>query len=169
MLHLVIRRLEVADAPILQDCRLAALLAAPDAFVATHAEVVNTPLAAVMAELSDPDNHYVGAFAGRLVGFARFVRPARAARRHVAEVRSVFVDAAWRRQHVAHRLLARLIEDARTQGLESLTLAVLADNLAARRLYESLGFELIGTEPRAVRKARADMDLLHYWRALAGG
>lgn len=168
MPDILIRKLGSGDARILQACRLAALQESPEAFVATYAEVKHTPVLALEAELDDADIHYVGAFVdGRLVGFARCVRPVRKARRHTAEVRSVFVHTAHRGNHVATRLLAQLIADARAEGLETLTLLVLADNVAARRLYESLGFRPIGTEQRAVKRDHGYVDQVQYWLGLA--
>ncbi|HEY7358830.1 MAG TPA: GNAT family N-acetyltransferase, partial [Ktedonobacterales bacterium] len=50
-------------------------------------------------------------------------------------------------------LVAEAIAQARTiPGLEQLLLAVVTTNTAARRLYQSLGFEVYGTEPRAMKQ-----------------
>jgi len=158
-----IRKLEKSDARLLQSCRLLGLKESPDSFLALYHEVSGTPLPEVESELEDENIRYVGAFAGEeIVGFMRFVRFQRSARRHVAEVRSVYVKKALRGQQVGSRLLDHLIEDARAAGIESLVLAVLADNAAARRLYESRGFRLHGMEPRGVKKERGDIDQALY-------
>jgi L-amino acid N-acyltransferase YncA len=163
-----IRRLGKGDARSLQDCRLLGLEESPDAFLATRDEVAGTPLSAVESELVDPDIRYLGAFSGdELVGFMRFVRFGRRARRHVAEVRSVYVRRDARGQRVGARLLTHLIEDARAAGVESLVLSVLADNVAARRLYEACGFRPYGLEPRAVRKGGRYVDQALYALDLA--
>lgn len=167
MADAVIRRLAAADAMVLQACRLAALQDSPEAFVVTYEEVKDTPIPSVAASLEDPNTHWLGACVDdELVGFMRFVRPVALARRHTAEVHSVYVRAAHRGRQVAQQLLAQLIADARDLGLETLTLWVFADNAAARHLYESFGFRLIGTEPRACRTARGDVDEVHYWLPL---
>ena len=150
---MLIRKLAKDDAAALQACRLFGLRESPDAFLVTLDEVSDTPVAQVEADLLDPDMCYVGAFEEReLVGFMRFVRFQRAARRHVAEVRSVYVKQSARGRGTGTRLLRQLLQEARSVGLGSLVLSVLEDNLAARRLYESCGFALYGTEPRAIRK-----------------
>jgi L-amino acid N-acyltransferase YncA len=150
---MLIRKLAKDDAAALQACRLFGLRESPDAFLVTLDEVSDTPVAQVEADLLDPDMCYVGAFdGGELVGFMRFVRFRRAARRHVAEVRSVYVKQAARGRKTGTKLLRQLQQEAKAAGLESLVLSVLEDNVAARRLYESSGFRLYGTEPRAIRK-----------------
>jgi len=167
---MLIRKLEKKDAAELKRCRLRALCESPDAFLVTHGEVSDTPLAALEAELVDDDICYVGAFVdGALAGFMRLVRFPRLARRHVAEVRSVHVSAAYRGQGMGAGLLHRLIELARQAGIRSLILAVLADNVAARRLYESCGFRLYGVEPCAVRKGDGYIDQALYALDLAAG
>jgi len=160
---MLIRTLLKEDAPSLQECRLRGLEESPEAFLVTLGEVADTPMSIVEAELADDGIHYVGAFEGdELVGFMRYVRFQRQARRHVAEVRSVYVQASARGNKVGSRLLRRLVEDARAAGIESLILAVLADNAAARRLYESCGFRLHGIEPRAIRKGGSYTDQALY-------
>ena len=67
-----------------------------------------------------------------------------------------------RGQKLGSRLLQQLAADARAAGIESLVLAVLADNAAARRLYEACGFTLYGTEPRAIRKPAGYTDQALY-------
>lgn len=57
-----------------------------------------------------------------------------------AEVKRMFVDAAWRGRGVGRALLTALIDGARARGYETLRLGTLDDMMAARQLYESLGF-----------------------------
>jgi GNAT superfamily N-acetyltransferase len=57
-----------------------------------------------------------------------------------AEVKRMFVDAAWRGKGVGRALLVALIAGARARGYATLWLGTLDDMTAARRLYESLGF-----------------------------
>lgn len=163
-----IRRLSKTDAGILQECRLSGLQESPEAFLASYVDVKDTPLSQVEAELADPDIHYVGAFEGdRLVGFMRYVRFSRLSRRHVAEVRSVYVRGSHRRRGLARELLDHLVQEAKAAGIESLILSVLSTNLSARRLYESAGFDVYGEEPRAIRKPGGDIGQLHLWRDLS--
>jgi L-amino acid N-acyltransferase YncA len=160
---MLIRKLEEKDASELQQCRLLGLQESPEAFLVAYSEVAGTPLPQVASELADQNILYVGAFFGEeLVGFMRFVRFQRKARSHVAEVRSVYVKKALRGQGVGAGLLRCLIVDAKAAGIESLVLSVLADNSAARRLYESCGFELYGIEQRAIKKGERYIDQAQY-------
>lgn len=160
---MLVRKLTADDAAVLQACRLFGLDESPDAYLATLAEVRQSPLSRLEGELRDDDIHYVGAFDGeQMIGFMRYLRDPRQARRHVAEVRSVYVRGSARGRKVGSTMLRTLIDDARAAGIESLILAVLEDNAAARRLYESCGFRLYGMEPMAIRKAEGDIDQAHY-------
>jgi len=161
---MVIRKLHKEDATALQECRLFGLRESSEALLLTYAEVAGTPLSQLEAELADKDIHWLGAFDGDvLVGFMRFVRFPRLARRHVAEVRSVYVLPSARGQKLGARLLARIIQEARSAGIESLLLAVLENNSAARALYEACGFHCYGIEPKAVRKGTGHVGQALYW------
>ena len=145
---MLIRQLSADDAEILWQARLQALCESPAAFLSTLAEAQNDSAEVMRAQLADPGTRYFGAFIdGMLAGFLRYVRPMRMARRHTAEVHSVHVGTDHRGQGVARQLL-------------------LAAFAAARALYESLGFSVIGTEPRAVKRAGSYADIVSYWISL---
>jgi len=164
---MLIRQLSAEDAEILWQARLQALCESPAAFLSTLAEAQNDSAEVMRAQLADPGTRYFGAFIdGMLAGFLRYVRPMRMARRHTAEVHSVHVGTDHRGQRVARQLLLAAFAAARAEGIESLSLTVLADNTAARALYESLGFSVIGTEPRAVKRAGSYADIVSYWITL---
>lgn len=160
---MLIRQLSADDADILWQARLQALRESPAAFLSTLAEAQNDSAEVMRAQLADPGTRYLGVFVdGALVGFLRYVRPVRIARRHTAEVHSVHVDAGHRGRGIARQLFLAAFADARAEGIESLTLTVLADNAAACRVYESLGFTVFGREPQAVKRAGAYTDLVAY-------
>jgi RimJ/RimL family protein N-acetyltransferase len=54
----------------------------------------------------------------------------------------------YRGQGVGRRLIAAALEKARRRGLERIELDVFADNVPARRLYESVGFTVEGVRRR---------------------
>jgi GNAT superfamily N-acetyltransferase len=57
-----------------------------------------------------------------------------------AEVKRMFVDAAWRGRGVGRALLDALIAGARARNYTTLRLGTLRDMTAAQALYHSLGF-----------------------------
>lgn len=58
---------------------------------------------------------------------------------------------AFRGRGVGRELMVNLIARAKSQdGLEQIVLTVTTQQVAARRLYESLGFVQFGHEPRAL-------------------
>ena len=65
---------------------------------------------------------------------------------------SLWLDPEVRGRGLARPLVAAAVEWARDQRVQSITLRVASDNLAARAVYESLGFALVVTaetvEPR---------------------
>lgn len=79
----------------------------------------------------------------------------------VAEVKRMFVDAAWRGRGVGRALMDAVIAGARTREYATLRLGTLDDMLAAQALYRSLGFT-------PVQRYRPDelVDTRFYERAL---
>ena len=55
-------------------------------------------------------------------------------------IKNMIVDAAFRRQGYAKKLLARVEEYAQELDIQNVSLEVLADNDGAMRLYESQGY-----------------------------
>lgn len=166
---MIIRPLTEDDAVALWAARLQALRESPAAFLSTLAEAAGDTARLMRTQLTDPHTRYFGAFdQTQLAGFLRYVRPVRLARRHTAEIHSVHVGAAHRGRGIARQLFLAAFAVARTDGIESLTLTVLADNAAARGLYESLGFTESGVEPRAVKRDGCYVDMVSYWISVTG-
>ena len=65
----------------------------------------------------------------------------------------------WRRQHVGEALVRQLCAALQRQGSRSLTLEVRASNLAAKALYLSQGFQLVGTRRNYYKKPAEDAEL----------
>ncbi len=64
---------------------------------------------------------------------------------HVARLCTIAVDVGFRGRGVGTRLMRHLELEAARRGCGAMRLEVRVDNLAARRLYEALGYELMGT------------------------
>lgn len=60
---------------------------------------------------------------------------------HEAHITNIAVAPAYQGQHVAHRLLDLMIERARANDSECVSLEVRIDNEVAKTLYRSMGFE----------------------------
>jgi ribosomal protein S18 acetylase RimI-like enzyme len=70
---------------------------------------------------------------------------------HKAVLWGVFVHPDWRRGGLARSLLGELFAYARARGVTQVKLSVNVENEKAAALYRSLGFEVYGREPRAMR------------------
>ena len=98
---------------------------------------------------------------GELAG-AYYLKPnfvGRAA--HIANA-GYFVRAAFRGRRLGRDLVVHSLGEARRVGFDALQFNLVFESNPARRLYEELGFEVVGRVPRAVE----GMDALIYWRAL---
>jgi ribosomal protein S18 acetylase RimI-like enzyme len=144
-----IRRLIPADASDYRAIRLAALQGDAVAFGSTYEAEVGRPLSHFAERLTS--SVVYGAYADeRIIGMAGFKRHEGARDCHKAFVWGTYVRPELRRQGVAQALLAAVLRDARAV-VEQLTLCVVKDNAAALALYRGLGFEVYGTEPRALK------------------
>lgn len=83
-----------------------------------------------------------------------------------AEILTLGVAPAARRQGIAQALLDDLVERARQAGVRSLGLEVAADNRAARRLYERCRFSAVGERRDYYRRGNTSVDALIFRRAL---
>jgi len=57
----------------------------------------------------------------------------------------------YREKGIGQRLIAEVLRASRACGLERVELAVFADNMRARRLYEKFGFIVEGVRPRRAK------------------
>ena len=65
-----------------------------------------------------------------------------------AHVTTFAIAPAWRRNHLAERLLVAILDIALDRRATEATLEVRLSNLPARRLYEKFGFRPVGIRPR---------------------
>lgn len=150
-----VRTLGLADVDDFRRIRLTALEEEPTAFSASY-EIELTQPEKFRERLAPAHDRFVlGAFVGhRLIGIAGFHRETAPKRRHAGSVTGMFVLANERGRGVARRLLTEIIVRARAfEGLEQLELSVTTGNVAARSLYEALGFVCWGTQPNALKVA----------------
>lgn len=83
-----------------------------------------------------------------------------------AEIFTLCAAPRVRRQGIARELIEHLFTRARRTGARSVGLEVAADNLAARKLYEQLGFIQAGRRRDYYRRAGTAVDALLLRRVL---
>ena len=149
-----IYKLNEEDAQMYQEIRLNALKTNPEAFGSTFEREVEFSLDQVASRVAPTKDRYVlGAFhTGELVGTVTFMRESGIKMYHKGNIFGMYVKPEYRRMAIGKALLVALIEQAKQdEGLEQINLAVVTDNLSAKKLYESLGFEVYGTERNALK------------------
>ena len=159
-----IRRLTEDDLDALWTVRLRALKDNPEAFGSTYEETVARGKESFRWRVGQGDDvFYLGAFDDTLVGIVGFFREEGIKNRHKGYLVSMYVLPERRGQGVGKALVQELIARAKQiVGLEQLLLAVVTTNPTASRLYRSLGFEVYGTQPRALKAGESywDEDLM---------
>ena len=92
-----------------------------------------------------PDDVLVAELDGEVVGYLSLGHPTELqASDHVLQVTGIAVDPAVQGRGVGRALVEAAIAEARRRRTRRLTLRVLGPNAAARRLYETCGFEVEG-------------------------
>jgi RimJ/RimL family protein N-acetyltransferase len=154
---ILIRHLDAADAGPYQALKLAVMRDAPLAFAQTYEEAAKRSLNDVANRLARADETAGGtwgAFSAKaeLVGAASLERGSQERNGHRAVVWGLFVAPCWQGRGIGRRILEAVIAHARSlEGLEELGIIVMAESHVARRLYESLGFNVYASDPRAWR------------------
>ncbi|WP_237569883.1 ribosomal protein S18-alanine N-acetyltransferase [Mycolicibacterium lacusdiani] len=111
------------------------------------------PAVAFIRELESRHNHYVAARVdGRLVGYAGITRLGRTPPFEY-EVHTIGVDTAFQGRGIGRRLLDMLLQIADGGAV---FLEVRTDNDAAIKLYQSVGFDVVGLRKRYYRVSGAD-------------
>lgn len=137
--------------------RLEALLAEPAAFASSYEdelafrdEVWRTRLTSAYER--DGNLTFFAEVDGALIGMAGAGWSSKTKLRHVAEVYGVYVSPNMRGRGLASRLMSRLLAELRSLGwIEKARLDVNVESQAAARLYEKLGFAIVGTARRELK------------------
>ena len=97
---------------------------------------------AMASQLENTNTYYlVAEDESAVVGYAGLHAPRGA---ETAEVHTVTVTEALRRQGIGRRMLLVLLDEAAARGATEVFLEVRIDNPSAQELYKSLGFEAVG-------------------------
>jgi ribosomal protein S18 acetylase RimI-like enzyme len=144
----LIRRLTTADAAAYRELRLNGLRNAPTAFGSSYEAESKQTVADFEGWMTR--SYIAGAWLdGALVGAASFYRLDGLKTAHRGNIWGVYVTPDARGHGIARALISHVIAHARTQ-VSQVHLSVVTENDSARRLYESLGFTIYGTEPRSL-------------------
>jgi RimJ/RimL family protein N-acetyltransferase len=162
-----IRLLTEPDAEAWWHLRRLALETDPRSFVESVADHDKTTVDAVKEKLrrGGPENCIIGVFdhamfksgqqvsdTGQLIAIAGFYRHQQAHLKHKGHIWGVYVRQESRGKGVAKAMIADIVRRAHSvPGIEQITLVVSATQAAARRVYESVGFQRYGTEPRSLK------------------
>lgn len=151
-----IRPLSVDDLDIFREIRAEALQKHPHSFYSPEEdEGGEAILAAYRHWLSDI---VLGAFGcGSLIGVAGFYVSTDKRLRHRGHIYAVYVREHSRGKGVGDRLIKELLAHAETR-VAQVHLAVLLTATAAIKTYKRNGFDVYGTDPRAVRVGDVMLD-----------
>lgn len=150
---ILIRQLTADDAGRFQALRLQGLKEAPTAFSSSFEEECERPLEVVAARIAPTAGRAVfGAFeADELIGVIGVGVDGGRKLAHKRIIWGMYVAPSHRGHGIGKRLMLRALEFvAAVPGVRHVTLGVNVANVAARRLYESAGFESYGVEPDAI-------------------
>jgi ribosomal protein S18 acetylase RimI-like enzyme len=178
---IIVRQLGIADLDAFFQLRLRGLAEHPEAFGRSHAETVASGSEQYRATLegktTDEGRFILGAALpldsgdgtpreGPLVGTVALIRSQGERERHKASLVGMYVAPEAAGRGVGRALVATLLERAkRIDGLRQVQLVVTSTNVAARGLYESLGFVAYGREREGLRVGDTfyDADLMAYF------
>lgn len=150
-----VRLLSASDAAEFRLLRRERLEQDPRAFAESIAEhdALSPDTIRDRLRTSSGENFVVGSFDDHgLIGIAGFSRSPRLKSRHKGIIWGVYVRPRARGSGAGKAMLTALIDRARQErGLEQIYLTVSTSQIAAKRLYASLGFERFGTEKHALK------------------
>ncbi|MFC7062685.1 GNAT family N-acetyltransferase [Halobacillus seohaensis] len=150
-----------------RELRLEALLDNPDAFITTYEQEKQqpNPINSTAENLDSKDTSTVGLFnKERLVGVATLTQEKHPKFAHKGSILALYVTSSFRNQGVAELLIQKVIEGAKDLEIEVLHIAVVTNNTPAIQLYEKIGFQVYGTEHRAIKLKDRYLD--EYWMEL---
>ena len=141
---IVIRRIRAHEGPLLRELRIRSLSDSPEAFGRTVDEAATRSASDWDAQArSSSAGHHRAWFFAEVDGVTVGVVQARRRSPHDALIFSMWVEPAYRRMDVGRLLIGEVERWARGWGSRRLVLWVFAQNDAAIRFYDHLGFRTV--------------------------
>ncbi|MDO8469712.1 MAG: GNAT family N-acetyltransferase [bacterium] len=136
-----------------KELRLRALKTDPTAFGSSFEEEINLPDDEWRRKLEDQKRiTYAAKILDQLVGIAGVRFESLRHVEHMATIVSVFVNPAFRGKGIGYRLMSRILEDLHSNPkIIKVRLSVNELQVAARNMYEKLGFHRIGLAEKEMR------------------
>lgn len=151
----LIRRLNQTDLPAFYQLRLESLQNAPASYLSSYEDEKAVGCLQFEKFFQENQEEYAifGAFLEHnLIGCVAMFQEAKSKLRHKCTIWGVYVQSAYRNQHLARQLMGAALSHAKNNMKCSIiNLTVETNNLAAKKLYDSLGFIVWGTEKNAVQ------------------
>lgn len=106
-------------------------------------EIDNEPISESLVVIHPPDDRIIGYVIIWMV-------------RDVVQISNVAVDPAYRRKGVGEQVMRRVLHRKRREGFRRAFLEVRPSNTTAVKLYEKLGFTVVGKRPHYYHKPKED-------------
>lgn len=150
---MAIRLLELRNADECLQLRFEALKTNPEAFGSSYEDEVQNPANKYVERLQSPNHFLFGAYEDeKLVGMVELIKQDRLKYKHKALIVGMYVSPEYRGKGLGRALLEAAVNQAKTiDETEQVLLSVVTTNEKAKSLYESLGFESYGVEPRCLK------------------
>ncbi len=151
---MIIRNITKEDVTTFWNLRLRALEEFPEAFSSSYEESSSNSIEQVASRISEEEDNYIlGAFSDdTLVGMVGFIRENKKKLIHKSFIWGMYVVPEEQGKRIGRKLLEELIHRAKQlEGLSQVNLVVVSSNEAAKKLYQSLGFEIYGLERNAMK------------------
>lgn len=148
-----IRLLTAKDAAPYRTLRLEGLQTNPEAFGSSFEEEKDMVLELFASRLEAQGSYTFGAFdQDELLGVATLVQESKIKLKHKASIFAVYVSPKKRGLSLGKRLMLEVInQGSKLADVEQINLTVVSSNDSAKGLYTSLGFQVFGTENRALK------------------
>ena len=133
--------------------RLHALSNNPEAFGSSYEEEVNFSNEKMLSKIIGENIRAFGAFDGeKLIGVVSMLFQKREKMKHRADICGMYVEPYIRNMGIGRHLMIKTIKCAKKNPyIKQIYLTVVSNNTYAKKLYNSMGFEIYGVDKKAIK------------------